>query len=210
MTMRALLPLLIAASLCLAGCSCSDDGGVVTEDAAVAEEAAAAPEESGTAQTPLPSSTVEIYFPSAERDGLVAEYREIFDTSGPSDRVKQIVADLISGPESRNALRALPPATRLRQAYVLENGVAYLDFSAGLKEGIGGGSMEEILAVYAIVNSIVANIPEVRRVGILVNGRVLATLNGHLDLRRPLPPDYSLILGSIIVSTGCGAWTHAA
>jgi spore germination protein GerM len=110
----------------------------------------------------------------------------------------------------RSALRALPPATRLRQAYVLENGVAYLDFSAGLKEGIGGGSMEEILAVYAIVNSIAANVPEVRKVGILVNGRVLATLNGHLDLRRPLPPDYSLILTSIIVSTGCGTWTHAA
>ena len=44
-----------------------------------------------------------------------------------------------------------------------------------------------------------------RKVGILVNGRVLATLNGHLDLRRPLPPDYSLILGSIIVSAGSGS-----
>ena len=95
-------------------------------------------------------------------------------------------------------MRALPPATRLRQAYVLDSGVAYLDFSADL-EGIGGGSMEEILAVYAIVNSVVVNIPEVDRVGILVNGRPVATLNGHLDLRRPLPADYSLIIGSIIV-----------
>lgn len=199
------LPLVpILAVLCLAGCSCSDDGGVATEDAAVAESSAAAPEESEAIQTPLPRRSVEIYFPSAERDGLVGELREIFDTVGPSDRVKQIVNDLISGPEGREALRALPPATRLRQAYVLDNGVAYLDFSATLKEGIGGGSMEEILAVYAIVNSIVANVPEVSRVGILVNGRVLTTLNGHLDLRRPLPPDYSLILGSIIVSAGRG------
>lgn len=205
MTTRLLSLLVVGAVLCLAGCSCSDDVEVATGDAAVAEEPTADPEQGETAQTPLPRSTVEIYFPSAERDGLVGEFREIFDTSGPSDRVKQIVADLISGPEDRSALRALPPATRLRQAYVLGNGVAYLDFSAALKEGIGGGSMEEILAVYAIVNSIVANVPEVRKVGILVNGRVLATLNGHLDLRRPLPPDYSLILGSIIVSAGSGS-----
>jgi spore germination protein GerM len=209
MTARALSPLLILAVLCMAGCSCSEDGGTTTEDASAAEDSAV-PEEGDYTQTPLPRSTVEIYFPSAENDGLVGEFREIFDTAGPSDRVKQIVADLITGPEGRDALRALPPATRLRQAYVLENGVAYLDFSAGLKEGIGGGSMEEILAVYAIVNSIAANVPEVRKVGILVNGRVLTTLNGHLDLRRPLPPDYSLILTSIIVSTGCGTWTHAA
>jgi spore germination protein GerM len=205
MTARALTPLLIAAALCLAGCSCSGDGGGAAGEAAVTEETVAVSEESESAQAPLPRSTVEIYFPSSEHDGLVGEYREIFEISNPSDRVKQIVADLISGPEGPNALRALPPATRLRQAYVLEDGVAYLDFSAGLTEGIGGGSMEEILAVYAIVNSIVANVPEVRKVGILVNGRVLATLNGHLDLRRPLPPDYSLIVGSIIVCAGGGS-----
>ena len=64
--------------------------------------------------------------------------------------------------------------------------------------------MEEILAVYSIVNSIVVNIPGVRRVGILVNGRPLATLNGHLDLRRPLPADFSLIEKSILVEQGPG------
>jgi hypothetical protein len=64
---------------------------------------------------------------------------------------------------------------------------------------MGGGSMSEILAVYAIIDSVVLNIAEITRVGILVNGRPLKTLNGHLDLRRALPADHKLILGSIIV-----------
>jgi spore germination protein GerM len=96
-------------------------------------------------------------------------------------------------------MRALPPTTRLRQVFVLEDGTAYLDFSPELRQGIGGGSEEEILAVYSIVNSVAINIPEIRRVGILINGRPVPTLNGHLDLRRPLRPDFKLILGSTIV-----------
>jgi hypothetical protein len=56
-----------------------------------------------------------------------------------------------------------------------------------------GGSAEEIYTVYAIVNSVALNIPEIRRVGILVEGQPVETLNGHLDLRHPLPPNLSIV-----------------
>jgi hypothetical protein len=181
-------------------------GGEEPAEQAEADPTLAAPEPEAEGEpsgestaTPILRRRVEVYFPSAADEGLIGEFREIFNTVSPGDRAKQIIADLISGPESANALRALPPTTRLRQVYVLANGTAYLDFSSDLREGIGGGSTEEILAVYAIVNSVVININEVHRVGILVNGRTVATLNGHLDLRRPLRPDYSLILDSVIV-----------
>jgi hypothetical protein len=184
----------------------SEAGGAGTADAEATESTAdaegAAGEEAPVA--PLPRNAVEIYFPSALESGLVGEFREIFATTTPGDRAKQIIADLISGPTSPEALRALPPSVMLRQAFVLDTGVAYLDFNSALTEGIGGGSMEELLVVYAIVDSVVLNVPEIRRVGILVNGRPLDTLNGHVDLRRALPPDYSLILGSIIVQGAGG------
>jgi len=189
---------LLLAVLLLAGCAGSEEAEAPPDGESQAAEAVATEQSDPVA--PLPRSTVEIYFPSAGSNGLIGEFHQIFETVNASDKAKQIIADLISGPDGKGNLRALPPSTRLRQAYVLGDGVAYVDFSADLKEDIGGGSMEEILAVYAIVNSIVVNIPEVRRVGILVNGRELATLNGHLDLRRPLPADYSLIIGSIMAS----------
>jgi spore germination protein GerM len=135
-----------------------------------------------------------VYFPSTTGDGLVGEAHEIFMTAAPGDRAKQILADLISGPMTKTALRALPPGTQLRQVYVLEQGTAYVDFSADLKRGIGGGSTEELFTVYSIINSVALNIPEIRRVGILVEGQPVDTLNGHLDLRRPLPPDPSVIV----------------
>ena len=62
--------------------------------------------------------------------------------------------------------------------------------------GHTGGSAKEMFAVYSIVNSLALNIPEIRRVGILIEGEAVDTLNGHMDLRRPLRPDSSMIVGS--------------
>ncbi len=146
-------------------------------------------------RAPIRRLNVLIYYPAARRDGLIGEPREIFKTAAPGDRAKQILADLISGPATDEGLRALPPGTRLRQVFVMEDGTAYVDFSSDLKQGIAGGTVEELLTVYSIVNSVTLNIPEIRRVGILINGKSVDTLNGHLDLRRPLPPDSSLIVG---------------
>ena len=160
--------------------------------------------------TPIRTLIVEVYFPSAEEYGLVAEAREIFATSAPGDRAKQIVADLISGPATELALRGLPRNTQLRQIYVLDNGVAYLDFSAELRDGLGGGSNEELLAVYSIVDSVVLNVPEIRRVGILINSKPVETLNGHMSLRKPLRPDISLIVGRIAALPRESEWDAVA
>jgi spore germination protein GerM len=194
-----------------AGCSSPEDGdSAPTEplenaDPAADNDTAATDTETdteGEADQPLRTATVEIYFPSALSDGLVGEFREIFDTVTPGDRAKQIIADLISGPTSDDCLRAVSPSTRLRQVYVLSDGTAYLDFSSELTEGVGGGSMTELLTVYAIVDSVALGVREVNRVAILINGRPLETMNGHLDLRRPLKPNPRLILGSIVVDAG--------
>jgi hypothetical protein len=47
-------------------------------------------------------------------------------------------------------------------------------------------------AVYAVVDSIAANFPQIRRVQLLIDGENVPTLKGHLDLRGPLAPDFSL------------------
>jgi hypothetical protein len=79
--------------------------------------------------------------------------------------------------------------------FVLESGLAYADFSSELRDGISGGTADELYAVYAIVNSLALNIPEITRVRILVDGEPCQTLRGHLDLRRPLTPEPSLTVG---------------
>lgn len=170
----------------------------VTEKPEGASESGDGPQD-GEEQSvgPLRRIAVEVYFPAAQESGLVSEVHEIFETGAPGDRAKQIVADLIAGPTNELALRALPRGTDLRQIYVLDDGTAYVDFSEDFRAGASGGSTGELLTVYSIVDSVVLNVPEIKRVGILVNGRPIPTLNGHLDLSRPLRPDVSLIVGRV-------------
>jgi spore germination protein GerM len=143
---------------------------------------------------PLAKSSVTLYFPSAEGNTLVAETREIVDTKRPEDRGAQILAALLDGPKAEGVLPAFPAGTTLRRLWVRDDGNAYADFSEELLGAATGGSADEILTVYAIVDSLTANVPEIRRVGILVAGRERATF-GHLDLTRPLSPDLTLAEG---------------
>jgi hypothetical protein len=50
----------------------------------------------------------------------------------------------------------------------------------------GGGALDELFTVYAIVNALTVNLPAITRVQILVDGKEVDTIAGHVDLRHPL------------------------
>jgi hypothetical protein len=50
-----------------------------------------------------------------------------------------------------------------------------------------------MMAVYAIVSVLTTNLSPVARVQILVDGREVDTLTGHVDLREPLRKNEGLI-----------------
>src|SRR5947209_5168592 len=56
-----------------------------------------------------------------------------------------------------------------------------------------GGSSSELLTVYSIVNALTSNLPTITRVQILVDGKEVDSLAGHVDLRRPLEADLTLV-----------------
>ena len=55
------------------------------------------------------------------------------------------------------------------------------------------GIASETLAIYSVVDSLAANLPEVKRVQFLVQGQEVDTLDGHADLTSPYAPDPSWI-----------------
>ena len=169
--------------------------GVEPSPAAGVEPAAPGASPEPTPLGDIPEADVLIYFPSQSSTSLVGETRRIFLTNAPGDRAKQIVADLIAGPSSSGSLPAVPEGTSLRQLYVLKDGTAYADFSGELAQGVAGSS-GELMTVYAIVDSILANVSEIHRVGILIDGKRVDTISGHLDLRRPLAIDRAWISGA--------------
>ena len=83
-------------------------------------------------------------------------------------------------------LSPIPPGTRLLALYLTELGEAFVDLSEEVTLGHTGGSLEELFTVYAIVNAVTTNLPAINAVQLLINGREVDTLVGHVDLQHPL------------------------
>ncbi len=133
---------------------------------------------------------VALFFASPDGAGLVREGREIDPCSDPADCVETVVGELINGPLG-DLEPTLPAATSIQDVQV--NGdIALIDLGEELVKGLPSGSNAEMMAVYSIVNSITANFPRIKKVRLLFNGKGVETLKGHLDLREPLVPDFTL------------------
>lgn len=111
--------------------------------------------------------------------------REVAFGEGTVEQARQIIEAQIA-PVAEPLVSAIPPQTKLRALFVTPGGEAFADFSRDLVSGHAGGSTSELLTVYSIVDALGANLPAIHSVQILVEGKQVETLAGHIDLRRPL------------------------
>ncbi len=126
-----------------------------------------------------------LFYVSADGMRLVAVQREIAYGEGPAEQARQIVQALLA-PAPSPYVSAIPPGTRLREVFLSGRGEAFVDLSREIGTGHVGGSLTEAFTVYAIVNTLTTNLPAVARVQLLVEGREVDTLAGHIDTRHPL------------------------
>lgn len=125
--------------------------------------------------------TIVLYFGNKE-GYLTAEKRVIQKTPGVA---RAAMNELIKGPTAQSGLYAsIPPGTRLKDIKI-EDGLATVDFSGAIQSKHPGGSAGESLTIGSIVNTL-TQFPSVQEVQILVEGRVVETLAGHLDISKPL------------------------
>jgi len=136
---------------------------------------------------------VYLFFQSSEGNWLTDEERRIYYTTSITDQAKQVVVELIKGPSTGQFLPTIPPSTILRELFLTRQGIAYVNFSSQFISDHWGGTTGEMLTIYSIVDTLTINFPSIQKVQILVEGKEIETLAGHLDLRKPLNKDLSLI-----------------
>ncbi|NPV54029.1 MAG: hypothetical protein HPY71_10955 [Firmicutes bacterium] len=139
-----------------------------------------------------------LYFggPTNFDDFLMPEIRKApGDYPGADVRRKAtyIIKELISGPAGESVLSpTIPKGTSLRELWIAPDGVAHVDFSSELSKNHWGGSRSEELTVYSIVNSL-TELPDIKKVQILIEGRKGSTVAGHIILDTPFERDEGLI-----------------
>jgi germination protein M len=141
------------------------------------------------AEAPPPPATPKIkahlFYVSEDGLRLVAVEREVPFGQDTLQQARQLVEAQIGSPATPY-VSAIPDGAKLRALYLDGRGQAFVDLSREVSTGHSGGALEEILTVYSIVNAVTENLPAVHAVQILVDGREVDTLAGHVDLRRPL------------------------
>jgi spore germination protein GerM len=118
--------------------------------------------------------------------------RDVAFGEGTVEQARQIIEAQIA-PTVEPLVSAVPPGTKLRALFVTERGEAFVDFSNELVTRHSGGSTDELLTVYTIVGALTANLPAVTSVQVLVDGKQIETLAGHVDLSRPLAGNLSWV-----------------
>jgi hypothetical protein len=157
-------------------------------------EAPAAPQAAPAA--PVRHITATLFVGSDDGEHLAGVQREVPFGQGAVEQGRQIVLAQLAADAEAPLLRVVPPGGTLRAFYITERGEAFVDLGPEIVAAHPGGTTAEQLTVYAIVNAVTVNLPAVTSVQILVDGREVDSLAGHVDIRRPLTRSDALLAPS--------------
>ena len=133
---------------------------------------------------PVRKITATLFFVAEDGMALAPVQREVPFGESVAEQARAIVEAQLAPVAPQ--VSAIPAGVVLRDVFVTERGDAFVDLSGDVTSKHPGGSLNEIFTVYSIVNALTVNLPAVTRVQILVDGKEVDTLAGHVDLRHPL------------------------
>lgn len=158
--------------------------------------APAAPTAPG-APAAVPKIKATLYFASEDGMRLVPAEQEVPLAEGVVAQARSIIEAQLAAQPPAPLAATIPQGAKLRGIFISERNEAFVDLDASIRTAHPGGTLQELMTVYTIVNALVTNLPNLQEVQILIDGREVDTLAGHVDLRRPLRKNEGLILSSV-------------
>ena len=183
--MKSMLALFMLLMLLLAvGCG-ADDKSKGADTSTADKPAATDKKDAGTkngAAKQAEKIGIKVYYPDDNGMKLVAETRTVETTQ--DGKYKVAMESLLSGTKAKGVVTIIPKKAKLKSVAV-KDGIATVDFSEDLVKNFAGGSTGEEMLVGSIVNTL-TEFPEVKSVQILLEGKKVDSLAGHLDTSKPL------------------------
>lgn len=146
----------------------------------------AVPAPAGTQAPPAPAGaadvpvSVTVYLPAG--DALAASSAQIKRRADAQSQARELSLALLA--EDLQGKGTVLTNVKLRELYLDASGIAYVDLAVVPKEGIRSSAGDELLAVYALVNTLTQNVEEIKGVRFLLEGKEAQTLAGHIDITR--------------------------
>ena len=135
---------------------------------------------------------VTLYFSDSNERFLFAEKRYIPKENNIEGQAKEIIKALADGSKT-GLVNTLPRKTGIISVKIEGNQTAKINFDSNLIANHPGGSASEMATIYSLTNTLISNIPEVKNVKILIEGKEHESLKGHIDIRTPFSFNKELI-----------------
>lgn len=161
---------------------------------APAAPAAAAP---AVPEKAVPRIKATLFFASEDGLRLVPAERDVALAEGVVAQARSIVEAQLAAEAPPPLASTIPKGSTLRGIFISQRNEAFVDLDPTIRTAHPGGTLQELMTVYTIVNALMTNLPNLREVQLLIGGQEVDTLAGHVDLRRPLRKNEGLILSSI-------------
>jgi hypothetical protein len=134
-----------------------------------------------------------IYFSDPQERFLMPEKRYVIKENDAAAQTKEIVKALLEGSKA-GLVNTFPAGVVLIDVKVGDTGIAFVNFSKNLIKKYQGGSTAEMATIYSLTNSITQNIPSIKKVKILVEGKELSSIKGHISTQKAFSPDLELLI----------------
>ena len=138
---------------------------------------------------------VTLYFSDANERFLVPERRQIPEEKDVAGQARELVKALLDGSKIK-LVNTFPPKTEVQNVKIADGGKAYVSFNNNLIRKHPGGSASEMATIYSLTNTLTANISAIKEVILLVDGKELGSIGGHIDTRHSFAPNKDLLAPS--------------
>ena len=186
-----LLAIFVAALLAASGCDSNSEKGTGSSSspsASVSRQEAVSPGDAASSSSPSEKSreakkwNIAVYYPDDQGMKLIAVKRMVQAETG--DKYTAAMQSLMQGTKEKGQTAIIPKQAKLKGVTV-KGDTAYVDFSQDLVRHFSGGSTGDQILVGSVVNTL-TEFSEIKKVQILIEGKPVESLAGHMDLTVPL------------------------
>lgn len=161
-----------------------------------ADPSTAAPPPTPAEAPAVPKIKATLFFASEDGWHLVPVEREVPLAEGAVAQARAVLEAQLSAEAPAPLISTIPKGATLRGIFVSDRNEVFVDLDPVIRTSHPGGTQQELMTVYTIVNTLLTNLPGLQEVQILIGGQEVDTLAGHVDLRRPLKKNDSLLVAS--------------
>lgn len=135
---------------------------------------------------------VTLFFSDANERFLVEEKRFVPKENELEAQAAELVRALIAGSKT-GLVNTFPEKAELEGVKREGEDGLSVNFRESLVANHPGGSTAEMATVYSLTNTLTFNLPEIKKISILIGGKKKESLKGHVGLQKPFTMNRELI-----------------